>query len=53
MKHEVIVPSAGESVNEVFIAGWRKKSGDLVKKDEILVDLETQKASFELQSEFG
>lgn len=53
MKHEVIVPSAGESVSEVFIAGWRKKSGDLVKKDEILVDLETQKASFELQSEFG
>ncbi len=53
MKHEVIVPSAGESVNEVFIAGWRKKNGDLVKKDEVLVDLETQKASFELQSEFG
>jgi 2-oxoglutarate dehydrogenase E2 component (dihydrolipoamide succinyltransferase) len=51
MKHDVIVPSAGESVTEVYIGEWRKKSGDAVKKDEILVELETQKATFELRAE--
>lgn len=51
MKHDVIVPSAGESVTEVYIGEWRKKTGDLVKKDEILVELETQKATFELRAE--
>ncbi len=53
MRHEVIVPSPGESINEVFIGTWRKKTGDQVKKDEVLVDLETQKATFELQAEHG
>jgi 2-oxoglutarate dehydrogenase E2 component (dihydrolipoamide succinyltransferase) len=51
MKHDVLVPSAGESVTEVYIGEWRKKTGDLVKKDEILVELETQKATFELRAE--
>lgn len=51
MKHDVIVPSAGESVTEVYIGEWRKKTGDLVKKDDILVELETQKATFELRAE--
>ncbi|HEX5036827.1 MAG TPA: 2-oxoglutarate dehydrogenase complex dihydrolipoyllysine-residue succinyltransferase [bacterium] len=51
MKHDVIVPSAGESVTEVYIGEWRKKTGDLVKKDEVLVELETQKATFELRAE--
>jgi 2-oxoglutarate dehydrogenase E2 component (dihydrolipoamide succinyltransferase) len=51
MKHDVVVPSAGESVTEIYIGEWRKKTGDLVKKDEILVELETQKATFELRAE--
>lgn len=51
MKQEVIVPSPGESVSEVFIVSWRKNNGELVQKDEVLVDLETQKATFELQAE--
>jgi len=51
MKHKVIVPSAGESINEVYIGAWLKKTGDFVKKDEVLVDLETQKATFDLQAE--
>ncbi|MFO1519663.1 MAG: 2-oxoglutarate dehydrogenase complex dihydrolipoyllysine-residue succinyltransferase [bacterium] len=53
MKHPVAVPSAGESINEVFIGTWLKKTGDLVKKDEVLVDLETEKANFDLQAEVG
>lgn len=53
MKHEVIVPSAGESINEVFIGTWLKKTGDHVKKDEVLLDLETQKTTFEIQAEYS
>lgn len=53
MKHDVIVPSAGESVTEVYIGEWRKKTGDLVRKDEVLVELETQKATFELRADRG
>jgi 2-oxoglutarate dehydrogenase E2 component (dihydrolipoamide succinyltransferase) len=51
MKYEVTVPSVGESVSEVFIGVWKKKSGDQVQKDDVLVDLETQKATFELQAD--
>ncbi|MBI4125880.1 MAG: hypothetical protein HY465_00145, partial [Deltaproteobacteria bacterium] len=51
MKHQVKVPSAGESVAEAYIGGWRKQSGDVVKKGEIIVDLESQKATFELEAE--
>ncbi|MBX7148822.1 2-oxoglutarate dehydrogenase complex dihydrolipoyllysine-residue succinyltransferase [bacterium] len=51
MKYEVKVPSAGESITEIFIGGWRVANGQQVKKDEILVDLESQKATFELQAE--
>ncbi len=51
MKHEVIVPNVGESITEVFIGEWKKKSGDHVEKEDVLVDLETQKTSFELHAE--
>lgn len=50
MKHDVIVPSPGESITEVFIGTWLKKSGDTVRKGEVLVDLETQKATVELEA---
>jgi 2-oxoglutarate dehydrogenase E2 component (dihydrolipoamide succinyltransferase) len=53
MIHEIRVPAAGESVTEVFIGKWRKNTGDFVKKGEVLVDLESQKATFELESEFS
>ena len=53
MKHNIIVPSAGESVTEVFIGKWRKQSGDVVKKGDVLVDLESQKATFELESDYA
>ena len=53
MKHDVVVPGAGESVSEVFIGAWHKKSGDPIKKDEVLVEIETQKATFELTAEYS
>ena len=51
MKLEVKVPSVGESVNTAEIESWEKQSGDLVKKGDILVILETDKASMEVPAE--
>jgi 2-oxoglutarate dehydrogenase E2 component (dihydrolipoamide succinyltransferase) len=53
MKHDVIVPSPGESITEVFVGVWQKRSGDFVKKDDTLVDLETQKTTFDIQAEYS
>ncbi len=47
---DIKVPNVGESVSEVTIATWFKKVGDSVKKDEALVELETDKAAQELVS---
>ena len=45
------VPSVGESVTEVVIASWIKKDGDAVKMDEVICELESDKATFELPAE--
>ena len=42
---EIIVPELGESIQEVQVAAWLKKEGEFVKKDEDLVELESEKAS--------
>ncbi len=47
---EIKIPNVGESVSEVTIAQWFKKVGESVKKDEPLVELETDKAAQELVS---
>ncbi|TAE82819.1 MAG: 2-oxoglutarate dehydrogenase complex dihydrolipoyllysine-residue succinyltransferase [Alphaproteobacteria bacterium] len=47
---DIVVPSLGESVSEATIAKWFKKAGDAVKKDEPLVELETDKVSMEVNS---
>lgn len=51
MAIEMKVPSVGESVSEVTIASWTKKDGDLVKMDEVICELESDKATFELPAE--
>jgi len=48
MSVELRVPSAGESVSEVEIGQWHKSVGDRVEEDEIVVELETDKANFDL-----
>ena len=45
---DIKIPNVGESVSEVTIASWFKQVGDSVKKDEALMELETDKASQEL-----
>ena len=51
MAIEMKVPPVGESITEVTIATWNKKDGDLVKMDEVLCELESDKATFELPAE--
>jgi 2-oxoglutarate dehydrogenase E2 component (dihydrolipoamide succinyltransferase) len=48
MAFEVKVPTVGESISEVTIANWLKKDGDTVKMDEVIAELESDKATFEL-----
>ncbi|MEN9535221.1 MAG: dihydrolipoyllysine-residue succinyltransferase [Verrucomicrobiota bacterium] len=47
---EIRVPAAGESVTSANVASWRKKDGDAVSKGEVLVVLETDKVSNELEA---
>src|SRR5688572_6203574 len=51
MSLEVKVPVVGESITEVTIAKWLKKDGDQVAMDEIICELESDKATFELPAE--
>jgi len=47
---EIVVPAAGESITSANVAAWRKKDGDYCEKGEILVTLETDKVSNELEA---
>jgi 2-oxoglutarate dehydrogenase E2 component (dihydrolipoamide succinyltransferase) len=51
MALEIKVPTVGESISEVVIAKWNKKTGDYVAMDELLCELESDKATFELNAE--
>ncbi len=48
MPVQLVVPSIGESITEVFIGKWLKAEGESVSKDEPLVELESDKATLEL-----
>jgi 2-oxoglutarate dehydrogenase E2 component (dihydrolipoamide succinyltransferase) len=47
---DIMTPALGESVSEATVASWKKKPGEAVKKDEIIVELETDKVSLEVAS---
>lgn len=48
---EMHVPAVGESINEVTISGWTKSNGDMVELDEVIAEIESDKATFELTAE--
>src|SRR5271156_1938267 len=48
MTIEIKVPAMGESVTEATVARWFKKEGDAVKRDEPLLELETDKVTVEV-----
>jgi 2-oxoglutarate dehydrogenase E2 component (dihydrolipoamide succinyltransferase) len=45
---DIMTPALGESVTEATVAHWSKKAGDAVKRDDVLVELETDKVSLEV-----
>lgn len=48
---EIKVPTVGESISEVTLVKWLKPDGSYVKRDELLCELESEKATFELNAE--
>jgi 2-oxoglutarate dehydrogenase E2 component (dihydrolipoamide succinyltransferase) len=48
---EIKVPTVGESITEVQLLRWTKKSGDYVERDEVIAELESEKATFEVNAE--
>jgi len=50
---KILVPTLGESVTEATVAKWLKNKGDSVSKDEVLVELETDKATLEVYAQYN
>ncbi|MBK9274720.1 MAG: 2-oxoglutarate dehydrogenase complex dihydrolipoyllysine-residue succinyltransferase [Flavobacteriales bacterium] len=48
---DIKVPSPGESISEVRIAQWLVKSGDTVEKDQVIAEIDSDKATLELSAE--
>ncbi|MBS1639651.1 MAG: 2-oxoglutarate dehydrogenase complex dihydrolipoyllysine-residue succinyltransferase [Bacteroidetes bacterium] len=48
---EIKVPSVGESISEVTLLKWTKKEGSYVERDEVIAELESEKATFEVNAE--
>src|SRR5918911_1888084 len=48
---DIKVPTVGESINEVTLVKWVKKDGDYVNRDEVIAELESEKATFEVNAE--
>jgi 2-oxoglutarate dehydrogenase E2 component (dihydrolipoamide succinyltransferase) len=48
---DIKVPAVGESISEVTLLQWLKKDGDYVNRDEVIAELESEKATFEVNAE--
>ncbi len=53
MSEVIKVPQVGESITEVTIGQWSVEDGDIVEMDQIICELESDKATFELNAEFA
>ncbi len=54
MKNEILkmmVPAVGESINEVTISSWLKKDGDIIELDDVIAEIDSDKATFDLTAE--
>lgn len=50
---DIVVPDLPESVADATVATWHKKTGDSVKRDEVLVEIETDKVVLEVPASAG
>ncbi len=48
---DIKVPAIGESISEVTLLKWLKKEGEYVERDEVIAELESEKATFEVNAE--
>src|SRR5450631_1387196 len=48
---DIKVPAVGESISEVTLVKWLKQDGDWVDRDEVIAELESEKATFEVNAE--
>ncbi len=48
---EIKIPEVGESIQEVVVSRWNKQDGDLVERDELICELETDKVALEINAE--
>lgn len=48
---DIKVPTVGESISEVTLLKWMKKDGEYVERDEVIAELESEKATFEVNAE--
>lgn len=48
---DIKVPAVGESINEVTLVKWLKQQGQYVERDEVIAELESEKATFEVNAE--
>ncbi|RYF91130.1 MAG: 2-oxoglutarate dehydrogenase complex dihydrolipoyllysine-residue succinyltransferase [Chitinophagaceae bacterium] len=51
MALEIKVPTVGESINEVTLVKWLKNEGEWAERDEVIAELESEKATFEINAE--
>jgi len=52
MKHDILAPLVGESITEVSILKWHKKNGEAVKSGDVLLEIESDKATVEIVAEY-
>ena len=48
---DIKVPTVGESISEVTLLKWTKPNGAWVERDEVIAELESEKATFEINAE--
>ena len=51
MAIEIKVPTVGESISEVTLVKWLKNDGEYAERDEVIAELESEKATFEVNAE--
>lgn len=53
MAEVVVMPQSGQTMEEGTVVAWRKAEGDTVDKGEILLEVETDKATLEVESDYS
>ncbi len=52
MVREIIMPKLGQTIKEATIEKWRKREGDKVTKGDVLLEITTDKAALEIESQY-